>query len=409
MPEERSGVSPGTSQRPRPAGPAGGGAPTDAFLSLAETLTKRAKEADAGRADERVVAAFALGWQMAEVYRPDRGRRSTPAEDDDLPGISDLTVGELEEMGLDQIQAGITKLADPILWAGLYLPDAQRFEEYLSGIHDGNERKRAIREFHVDLLSTLTAADYRLGKAYGLGRALADTTRHPLDYRKELGEYRIATLASWTRELASVFGPHAARPVAQSLEAWSRSVNGAGADNEDAPKQLAAQGRLWRSLLSGEKRATEVLETSDYLRAAERTLQRSAALSMRFVKHYWWLLAIVVVLFVVGFVVIVTASGAAAIVAGAGPLLASFGLSWVGVGSALGAATERLGEPVWQAELDTVIYERITPQGILRSQGTVVATPEEPSLSVRERDPEPAPVTPPADENPTIVVPPSEQ
>ena len=94
---------------------------------------------------------------MAEVYRPERRRRSSPADDDDLPGISRLTVDELEQMGLDQIQAGITKLRESIMCAGLRLPNAQRFDHHLWNIGEPDKRNEAIREFHVELLSTLRA------------------------------------------------------------------------------------------------------------------------------------------------------------------------------------------------------------------------------------------------------------
>ena len=40
---------------------------------------------------------------------------------------------------------------------------------------DRDAIRKAILNLHVALLIQLTAADYRLGKAYGLGRALADT------------------------------------------------------------------------------------------------------------------------------------------------------------------------------------------------------------------------------------------
>jgi hypothetical protein len=40
---------------------------------------------------------------------------------------------------------------------------------------DSEAIRRAILDLHIALLVDLTAADYRLGKAYGLGRALADT------------------------------------------------------------------------------------------------------------------------------------------------------------------------------------------------------------------------------------------
>ena len=89
-------------------------------------------------------------------------------------------------MGLDQVQAGITKLAGRIIKAGLELPDAEQFGDSLTEASDPVARQQTIRGFHVRLLATLTAADFRLGKAYGLGRALADTTRDPPDYVTEL-------------------------------------------------------------------------------------------------------------------------------------------------------------------------------------------------------------------------------
>ncbi len=47
--------------------------------------------------------------------------------------------------------------------------------------------------------------------------------------------------------------------------------SGDAAEAEILP-QLEPQGRLWRSLLSGEKRATDLLGQSDYLAAGERVL-----------------------------------------------------------------------------------------------------------------------------------------
>ena len=60
-------------------------------------------------------------------------------------------------------------------------------------------------------------------------------------------------------------------------------------------------------------------------------------------------------------------SGFAAGLGGAS-IFASLGLSWKGIGTSLGTAGARVEDPLWQAELDQAIYERITPDEIVKSQ-----------------------------------------
>lgn len=353
--------------------------PSDALSSFLNAAAGEFKKA-APSPDPLVSVAFALGWQMAEVYRPDRRGGSTPADPEDLRGISRLTEAELREMGLFQVQAGVTKLKPSIDKAGLEVPDAQKFAQQLAEAAGKTEQDEAIQEFHVKLLSTLNAADFRLGKAYGLGRALADTTRRPSEYQKELSEYRVATLTGWIRQLASALPAHAAHPVADSLEAWSRWVE-LKKDDQQTTRQLAAQGRLWRSFLSGEKSAVDALETGDYVKAGEGMLQRSAALAWRFLAHYWLLVIAVIVLFGGGVGLIVASGSGAAVAAGAATIFTSLGVTWKGIGSSLGTAAGQLEEPIWQSEIDRVIFQRITPETILKA-APEKRGPDEPSLKV---------------------------
>ncbi len=137
-----------------------------------------------------------------------------------------------------------------------------------------------MEAFHIELLATLTGADFRLGKAYGLGRALADVTRNPPDGASELARGRVAPLAAWLRDLSTVLPPHAGHVVASSLEEWGgwavRPPGDAAQEAVDV-EQLQAQGRLWRSLISGEKRATQMLEISDYVAAGEKSPEEHGA------------------------------------------------------------------------------------------------------------------------------------
>jgi hypothetical protein len=362
---ETSGVTKSSSSSA--ADVSGVGDPTEATVAFLSALSAGVKKDALTAGDARVTAAFALGWQMAELFRPDRRSKGVSASAGDLPGISKLTRSELQALGVDQVGAGIAKTGPSIIAAGLIPPDVAKLAIALTTASD-TERTSLIRAFHVELLSTLTAADFRLGKAYGLGRALADTTRDPPEYKDELGWPRVTTLTGWIRELATALPPHAANPVAESLEAWSRAVAAGKVDDSSARRDLAAQGRVWRGLLSGERRATDVLEADDYVRAGVGMLRRTGGLALGAIAKYWWLALIAVVVFAVGIGLITTSGNGLGIGAGAAAVLTSLGISWKGIGTSLGSATGKVEQPLWEAELDTVVYQRITGTAIIECQ-----------------------------------------
>lgn len=353
-----------------------------ALRTFADTALADAKRRAHGSTDPRVGAAFQLGWQMAEIYRPNPPATPAPGEDDHLPELSDLTTDEWARIGLYQVQAGITKLRLRITAAGLWAPNAQLFAQALEGA-TGDARDAAVEAFHIELLAALTAADFRLGKGYGLGRALADVTRNPADWRRELSPQRVATLAAWLRQLSTALPPHAGHVVAGSLEKWgnyARQPAGDPAQDGLDVALLQAQGRLWRSLISGEKRATEMLELQDYVGSAESLLMSTGKLVRPVLKHHAPLLIATVALFVIGIAVMVIFDDAAGIVSGAGVILTGLGIGWKGVGGAAGKALARLETPLWDAALDVAIRDRITPQRILDAVPAKPASPDEPSL-----------------------------
>jgi hypothetical protein len=301
-----------------------------ALKTLADTTLAQAKRRAHGSPDPRVSTAFQLGWQMAEIYRPDPQSPPAPGEDDHLPELSDLTTDEWTRIGLYQVQAGITKLRLRIAAAGLWAPDAQLFAQELEGT-TGEPRDAAIEAFHIELLAALTAADFRLGKGYGLGRALADVTRNPADWRRALAPQRVATLAAWLRQLSTTLPPHAGHVIATSLEKWGSYAQQSAGDPAQEQLDVAllqAQGRLWRSLISGEKRATEMLEMQDYVTSAESLLQSTGRLARPVLMHHAPLLIAAAVLFAVGIAVMLIFDDAAGIVSGAGVILTGLGIGW---------------------------------------------------------------------------------
>src|SRR3954452_9421387 len=251
------------------------GEPSAAASAFAAALASAAKQGlPEPEPAPRVAAAFAMGWQVAALYRPEQRGTVIPASEDDPPSTARLSDAELLERGLQRIQVAIHGLHDVVERAGVALPDVGALRSELAAATDARARRAVITTLHAQLVSILGAADFRLGKAYGLGRALADTTRNPVSLetlRAEMTDARVASLVSWLDDLASAFPPHAGHSVRESLRAWHAWAAAAG-DRTDVATWalLRRQGELWRSLLTGEKRATDMLEIGNYLDAAER-------------------------------------------------------------------------------------------------------------------------------------------
>ncbi len=247
-------------------------------------------------------------------------------------------------------------------------PTTEAARHALAGVAPGDVQFRtAVFNLHVELLAALTAANFELGKAYGLGRALADTTREPrsLDaLTEELRAGRVATLQAWLLDLASAFPPHAARPVSYSLLLWrdwaAKPSRNSGEDDRRVLRLARRQGERWRAVLSGEKQATDMLELQDYVMAGSDMLRRLGSLLWRFVYRFAPLLIFAGALFAGGVALILADSSAAHIAAGLGGLAASIGLTWKGAGTSLGKAMGRLERPLWEAALDREVTTAMT-------------------------------------------------
>jgi hypothetical protein len=338
------------------------GTPTIALTAPANIVVAARPHAPAPPApDAEVAAAFALGWQVAELHRPGIGTRP-PARPDDLPTFERLTPEEQLTISLRQIDAGLARIGPALTAVTLTVPDTAELCAAFAPPPVEVARAEAVQTIHIALLSALTAAGLRLGRAYGLGRALADTCRQHLSgaaLAREFDTRRIAQLRAWLDDLASVLPAHAAKSVSRSLASWEAAVHAAAADElvDYAPRQ----GELWRSLLSGEKAGVDMLTVNNYLDAAGGMITTSRKVVERFLRRFWWLSILIVVLFVGGILLIaLAASSAASVVAGAAGVLASVGLTWKGVANALGGPAGALEQHVWGAELDAAIADAIT-------------------------------------------------
>lgn len=327
-------------------------------------------------------AAFALGWQMAGLYRdPHLHRARQRSEPVDLPGYSDLTASERTEIGLDQIEAGINRLWLAIGAAGLERPDtaavAAAFDA--AGGRSGSIRdlRWAVVGLHVELMEKLLAADFRLGKAYGLGRALADTGTPPATegaspreaFERALGHWRLESVRQWLADLDSTLPPHAAKAVRASIDSWEEwaaapLLDGRPIDwDEDGNAvrlALRRQAQLWRALLSGEKSGTDMLHADDYLRATRELLSRAGHFAAGLVLHLWFVLLPALVLLVAAIVLLATSDRTATDLAAVGAFLVGLGITWQSVGAAAARLGDHLKQPLWGAALNVAIADAIT-------------------------------------------------
>jgi hypothetical protein len=326
-----------------------------------------------------VCAAIALGWQVAQLFHAPvhRGPADDPPRGDHLPGRAEFPGASQSTWLGEQIQSQAQTLLEkppPIVLDALsdvraLLTDPSRAREATLD---------AIFTLHCRLLEALTVEDFRLGKAYGLGRAIAETAMLPADattderrqqqFRNMLGTGRLITIQDWLADLKTLLPDHTAYAVSRSLHDWREWLarNPAPGDWTPARSAIRVQGRIWRELLTGEKAARDILSLSDYFAAGRRAV---AGVLMRF----WWVLAAAALL-IAGVIFAgsylhniptpVRLIGDVAWLVGAAAV-------WLrGAGALLGPGLTHAEGWLWQAELDGSVAAAATklPAGVKRSR-----------------------------------------
>lgn len=178
------------------------------------------------------------------------------------------------------------------------------------------------------------------------------------------GSGRIEKTIQQLGDLATVLPKHASRSVQLSLAAWSEWNEWRAREHltvtDEQATTLARQGEIWRSLLSGEKAGRDMLDFSDYEAAADLMFQRSGAIVRKFVRVHRVAAAVLLGVVVAAIALIVVASGVSQVVAGIAALLASAGVTWKAVSTALGNVAVEIGRPLWGAEIDLALAKAIT-------------------------------------------------
>jgi hypothetical protein len=316
--------------------------------------------------DARVCAAVALGWQVATLYHSPRpqGAVGDPARGERLPGRSGFTPATQEKWLGEQIAAGAaTLLTEP------RLPLREALNILLTHLDKDDPDRTATLEavfaVHCRLFEALTVADFRLGKAYGLGRAMAETALVPANagdadgdamqkFRELLEDGRLTTVKNWLTALKTMLPDHSAYATSRGLDEWHRWAGEprTADDWKRARTDMRLQGYLWRELLTGEKAGKDLLNAAGYLAAAWQVARRA-----------WWLFAGMVAVAVAVVLVVLLVPGLsrtvrlAAVLAWLGATLAA---GMKAVGPLIGSAVKGAEGWLWQTELDESVAAAAT-------------------------------------------------
>ncbi|HEV3070955.1 MAG TPA: hypothetical protein VGY76_05970 [Solirubrobacteraceae bacterium] len=316
-----------------------------------------------------VQVSFALGWTMADLYQHGLPAQAhAPAPRAHLPGIGALSPAQRALLRLDQIDADLALLAHAIEARNLRVPTSTDMRTAQADrTMSPEERKATVYAVHLQVLRTLTATDRRLGIAYGLARALAETflpAHDPDEMAERFRRERLDNLRGWLNDSASSLPAHGAKAVLAGLvrwEAWAANLQAQPPSEEQWMQArtslnatLRRQGELWRAVLSGEKAAGDMLSVDSYLQAAAAMAQRALALLRPLVRRP---VVYGPLLLAVGLLAWGIASGGASQVVGAVvAAAAALGIT--------GATAQKLGEalekPLWGAEVDAAAGEALT-------------------------------------------------
>jgi hypothetical protein len=123
---------------------------------------------------------------------------------------------------------------------------------------------------------------------------------------------------------------------------------------------LGRQVELWRSLLTEEKQAEDMLGATDYARAVALSFSRARKLVSISVGRFIPFVALVVFLLGAGVWGLTQYEGTGQLIAAVTAVVSGLGLSLKGATATLGQIAEKVGDPIWAAELDLAIAEAIT-------------------------------------------------
>lgn len=364
---------------------------------------------DVSQADRDLVQrAFALGWHVTELYHFDKVVTGSGTHDSapggvdqhapasasakvdrpdgppvSLPGIGSLPASKRRSILIGQVRHD---LQQPGIWTmtpgGTSNEDLDTMVREAGIENDIVAFKTKIAAVHDIVLSGLTISNFRLGKSYGLGRALAESAIIPCsidaqtsqEFKKTLGdqfEYgRVFTLQSWLLDLRDWFDQYASDAVATTLGGWAlwtirptvgqaENVEWEKAETVDKIKlSLRRQADVWRGLLSGEKTPKNIAGADYYFAAMASVVRRIAGLALRFFATgigLFLLLVVIVAGLALFFQSTSTQTNNTGVLAAVVALLSALGITTGSIGATIQKAWSKAEVPLWDAEVTSAV------------------------------------------------------
>ncbi len=285
-----------------------------------------------------------------------------------LPTVHSASAGRRTEFAIAEVGATLDRLN---------LGGAAKEQEALDATFKDTEKdtedvRRCVYTLHMGILCETFAKQRALGQAYELGRALADTCPEAIDHdqmARQLNRYRLDEIGRRLADLATRLPDHASRAVRISMARWKIAAQ-EGTSSEIFQAQeigqlhraLRRQVEIWRSLLTGEKLATDMLGTGGYAKAVSLAVSDTRRVLLGYLWRFLPFVILVLILLGAGIWGVTTYEATPKLIASLTAIIGALGISWKGVGSTLGHLANEIEEPIWQGALDVVVADDITQQ-----------------------------------------------
>jgi hypothetical protein len=333
--------------------------------------------------DANVAVAYALGWAVGDALTCTKYEvfdHLVKVPELDAPADQwKLLVHQIRSHcgdlnnHLKSVKADLDLSAELKTAAALLLDPSQGDVKKAVGTKGGK-----AMELHTGILAVLWSVASPLAKSYQLGHemeqmcatplaeqsATVSTPVPPTEVSDSVQPSKVsdsvkahdAQIHRLLTVLASKLPANAAHATDNSLRLWSASL---GAGGQESADDLLHQGRRWHDVLAGEVSGKDGLRLTDYVAAADsvagKLWQTAGQVAARF--KLWLIVALLVA---VGGIVLIIWGARGAIGAGIATVLATFGLTWKGIGEFFGRAAAKSEEQLWDAEIDWAIAYRFT-------------------------------------------------
>jgi len=222
-------------------------------------------------------------------------------------------------------------------------------------------KNASAMDLHTGILTVLWSVAPALARSYQLGHDMEQMCATPVADPSTTVAASVKAhdtdLHRLLTALASKLPANAAHAADNSLRLWSASLSAAG--GEESPEDLLGQGRRWHDVLAGEVSGKDGLRLTDYVAAADSVAGKLWQTARQVVARFRvWL--IVAVLVAAGGIALLVVGTKGTIGAGITALLATFGLTWKGIGEFFGRAAANAENQLWDAEIDWAIAYRFT-------------------------------------------------